>query len=89
MKKVREKEEIMKENVIKFIKNNWQILNFYYITSQIIGISDKFVRAVYEDSSGNYYIGCFLDGGLIKINPKTKKYTIYKNTKWYSGKSCK
>ena len=24
MKKVREKEEIMKENVIKFIKNNWR-----------------------------------------------------------------
>ena len=57
---------------------NNNIIDISYIFEKI-GVSDKFVRAVYEDSSGNYYIGCFLDGGLIKINPKTKKYTIYKN----------
>ena len=44
-----------------------------------MGVSDKFIRAVYEDSKGNYYIGCFLEGGLIKINPNTKEYKIYKN----------
>ena len=57
---------------------NNNIIDISYIFEKI-GVSDKFVRAVYEDSNGNYYIGCFLDGGLIKINPKTKKYTIYKN----------
>ena len=44
-----------------------------------MGVSDKFIRAVFEDSKGNYYIGCFLDGGLIKINPKTKEYKVYRN----------
>ena len=43
-----------------------------------MGVSDKFIRAVYEDSKGNYYIGCFLEGGLIKINPKAKAYKVYR-----------
>ena len=43
-------------------------------------VSDKFIR-IYEDSKGNYYIGCFLEGGLIKFNPNTKEYKIYKNIK--------
>ena len=58
--------------------NNNKIIDITYILDEM-GVSDKFIRAVYEDSKGNYYIGCFLDGGLIKINPNTKEYKIYKN----------
>lgn len=58
--------------------NNNKIIDVTYILDEM-GISDKFIRAVYEDSKGNYYIGCFLEGGLIKINPNTKEYKIYKN----------
>ena len=58
--------------------NNNKIIDITYILDEI-GVSDKFIRAVYEDSKGNYYIGCFLEGGLIKINPNTKEYKIYKN----------
>ena len=58
--------------------NNNKIIDITYILDEM-GVSDKFIRAVYEDSKGNYYIGCFLEGGLIKINPNTKEYKIYKN----------
>ncbi|WP_195251931.1 sensor histidine kinase [Romboutsia sp. 1001713B170207_170306_H8] len=58
--------------------NNEKIIDVTYILDNI-GVSDKFIRAVYEDSKGNYYIGCFLEGGLIKINPDTKEYKIYQN----------
>ena len=58
--------------------NNNKIIDITYIVDEM-GVSDKFIRAVYEDSKGNYYIGCFLEGGLIKINPNTKEYKIYKN----------
>ena len=57
--------------------NNNKIIDITYILDEM-GVSDKFIRAVYEDSKGNYYIGCFLEGGLIKINPNTKEYKIYK-----------
>ncbi len=49
-----------------------------------MGIDDKSIRAVYEDSKGNYYLGCFLNGGLIKINTVTKEYKIYKNDEYNS-----
>ena len=58
--------------------NNNKIIDITYILDEM-GVSDKFIRAVYEDSKGNYYIGCFLEGGLIKINPNNKEYKIYKN----------
>ena len=58
--------------------SNNELIDITYILDNM-GVSDKFIRAVYEDLKGNYYIGCFLEGGLIKINPKTKKYKIYKN----------
>ena len=60
--------------------NNNKIIDVTYILDEM-GVSDKFIRAVYEDSKGNYYIGCFLEGGLIKINPNTKEYKIYKTGK--------
>ena len=41
----------------------------------------KVKRIKNEDSRGNYYIGCFLGGGLIKYNPTTKDYKVYNNVK--------
>ena len=42
--------------------NNNKIIDITYILDEM-GVSDKFRRAVYEDSKGNYYIGGFLEGG--------------------------
>ena len=42
-------------------------------------ISDLFIRDIYESKDGNYYLACFLDGGLVKINPNTKAIKVYKN----------
>ncbi|MGM9964660.1 MAG: ATP-binding protein, partial [Clostridium sp.] len=58
--------------------NNEKIIDLTYILNNI-GMMDKFIRAIYEDSQGNYYIGCFLEGGLIKIDPNTKTCKIYQN----------
>ena len=66
--------------------NNNKIIDITYILDEM-GVSDKFIRAVYEDSKGNYYIGCFLEGGLIKINPNTKEYKIYKKYDSRAGKT--
>ena len=63
---------------LAILDTNNKIIDITYILDEM-GVSDKFIRAVYEDSKGNYYIGCFLEGGLIKINPNTKEYKIYKN----------
>lgn len=51
------------------------------ITNYLIenSISDLFIRDVYESKNGKYYIGCFLDGGLIELNPKDNSIKVYKN----------
>ena len=43
-------------------------------------INDLFIKDIYESKDGNYYIGCFLDGGLVELNPKTKSIKVYKST---------
>lgn len=43
------------------------------------GVSDLFIRDIFESENGNYYLGCFLDGGLIELNPIEKSIKIYKN----------
>lgn len=55
-----------------------EIIDLTYILDEL-GIKEKFIRTIYEDSKGNYYIGCFLNEGLIKINPKNKTSKLYKN----------
>lgn len=42
---------------------------------------NKYVRYIYEDSEGNYYLGFLRDDGLCKIDPKNKTIKIYKNNK--------
>ena len=63
-----------------FNPENNKIKDITYILDEF-GITDKFISAFYEDSRGNYYIGCFLGGGLIKYNPTTKDYKVYNNVK--------
>lgn len=43
------------------------------------GVSSYFVRSIYQDSEGDYFIGCFLDDGLIKIDSKTGLIKTYKS----------
>lgn len=43
------------------------------------GVPEAFVRVIYQDSDGDYYIGCFLEAGLIKIDAKTGEIKLYKN----------
>lgn len=42
-------------------------------------INDLFIKDIYESKNGNYYVGCFLDGGLVQLNPTNKSIKVYKN----------
>ncbi|RDY27159.1 histidine kinase [Romboutsia weinsteinii] len=42
-------------------------------------VKDGYNGTIYEDKEGNYWIGCFLDGGLIKLNPKDNSVKVFKN----------
>lgn len=55
-----------------------QITNLNYILEKA-GVPNAFIRSIFQDSKGEYYIGCFLENGLIRINPKTNKITLYKS----------
>ena len=65
-------------NGLAILDSNNRLIDATFILDEV-GVSDKFIGSIYEDSKGNYYIGYFLDGGLIKFNPNTKEYKIYKN----------
>ena len=41
--------------------------------------SDQYIGDVYKDSDGEYFIATFVQGGLIRINPKTKEIKAYRN----------
>ena len=77
-----------KENIWIGTSNGVSILNTN--TNEIIDISDiltkhniddLYIKVIYEDSKGNYWIGCFVDGGLVKIDPNKKTIENYKNKK--------
>ena len=42
-------------------------------------IEKLYARVIYEDKEGIYWIGCFIDEGLIKIDSKKKTVEKYKN----------
>ncbi|MGL4913687.1 MAG: ligand-binding sensor domain-containing protein [Romboutsia sp.] len=42
-------------------------------------IDKLYARVIYEDKDGIYWIGCFVDEGLIKLDPNEKTITKYKN----------
>ena len=57
-----------------------QIMDLTYILDKA-GVSDTFIRSIFQDSAGEYYIGCFLGGGLIRINPKTNSVKVYRSNR--------
>ena len=69
---------IATNNGFAILDSNNRLIDNTFILDEI-GTSDKFISALHEDSKGNYYIGCFLEGGLIKFNSNTKEYKVYKN----------
>lgn len=42
-------------------------------------IDDTYIETIYEDREGNYWIGTFLKGYLIKIDAKNKSVKVYKD----------
>ena len=68
MKKVREKEEIMKENVIKFIKNNWRwMLLFIYLIGFLALAEDVF----HQEIMNGDIVGYDIVSKLFKFNVST------------------
>ncbi|MGL5347982.1 MAG: ligand-binding sensor domain-containing protein [Peptostreptococcaceae bacterium] len=41
-------------------------------------VSKIYTKEIYEDSEGVYWLGCFINNGLIKIDPKEKTIKTYK-----------
>lgn len=53
-----------------------EITNISYILHDN-NIEDTYIETIYEDKEGNYWIGTFLEGYLIKIDTKKKILDIY------------
>ncbi len=60
--------------------NTGEIYNLEGIFNKY-NIDDRYIKVIYEDSDGFYWIGCFVDGGIIKLDPKTKILENYRNIK--------
>ncbi|MBC5995526.1 histidine kinase [Romboutsia ilealis] len=58
--------------------NTKKILNITHVLENN-SINDLFIKDIYESKNGNYYIGCFLDGGLVQLNPIDNSIKVYKN----------
>lgn len=55
-----------------------EIINLNYILDDN-NIVDKYSGAIFKDSEGIYWIGTFINSGLIKINPYTNEIKVYRN----------
>ncbi|OSA95936.1 UNVERIFIED_ORG: histidine kinase [Clostridium botulinum] len=42
------------------------------------GVIDTYFYSIFQDSEGMYWIGSYIEGGLIKIDPKNNSMKIYK-----------
>ena len=60
--------------------NTNEIINITDILTKH-NINDKYIKVIYEDSYGNYWVGFFIDGGLVKIDPHKKTIQNYRNKK--------
>lgn len=68
MKKVREKEEIMKENVIKFIKNNWRWMLLFIC---LIGFFALAEDVFHQEIMNGDIVGYDIVSKLFKFNTST------------------
>ncbi|MDO7204928.1 two-component regulator propeller domain-containing protein [Paraclostridium bifermentans] len=60
------------EGVVILNISTGEIVDMSSLSSKY-NIEDKLNGCIYKDSHGIYWIGYFLDGGLLKFDPKTQK----------------
>ena len=65
MKKVREKEEIMKENVIKFIKNNWRWMLLFICLIGFLALAEE---VFHQEIMNGDIVGYDIVSKLFKFN---------------------
>lgn len=53
-----------------------EIIDITYVLDSI-NVKDKFCGSMFQDRDGEYWIGSFLNGGLVRINPKTEEIKLY------------
>ena len=58
--------------------NDRSVIKLNYILEEI-GISSKNISAIYRDSKRNFWLGTFVDNGLIKIDADTGIINVFKN----------
>ena len=58
--------------------NNDNLIDISYILKNN-NVDDTYIETIYEDREGNYWIGTFLEGYLIKIDVKNKSVKVYKD----------
>ena len=68
MKKVREKEEIMKENVIKFIKNNWRCMLLFICLIGFLALAEE---VFHQKIMNGDIVGYDIVSKLFKFNVST------------------
>ena len=68
MKKVREKEEIMKENVIKFIKNNWRWMLLFICLIGFLALAED---VIHQEIMNGDIVGYDIISKLFKFNVST------------------
>lgn len=68
MKKVREKEEIMKENVIKFIKNNWRWMLLFICLIGFLALAED---VFHQEIMNGDIVGYDIVSKLFKFNVST------------------
>ena len=68
MKKVREKEEIMKENVIKFIKNNWRWMLLFICLIGFLALAEE---VFHQEIMNGDIVGYDIVSKLFKFNVST------------------
>lgn len=68
MKKVREKEEIMKENVIKFIKNNWRWMLLFICLIGFLALAED---VFHQEIMNGDIVGYDIVSKLLKFNVST------------------
>lgn len=68
MKKVREKEEIMKENVIKFIKNNWRWMLLFICLIGFLALAEE---VFHQEIMNGDIVGYNIVSKLFKFNVST------------------